>query len=335
MRHIHPDELKITELAKLLTSAIAPRPIALVATISENGEPNLAPFSFFNMFGANPPMVAFSPSIRVRDGSHKDTYHNLVREKECTIQMVNFDMVGQVNLASTEYDTGVNEFIKSGLTPIPSDTVKPPRVKESPFQMECRLMQEVSLGNGKGAGNLMICRVEKIHVAEEVFVKDSIDPYRMDLVARMGENYYSRASGNALFELDKPSEIKGMGYDKLPEQVKQSHVFTANDLAQLAGAETLPVKKEVKELIENIKKDFTFDNEADLLQLFQHYLRMKDHMKMLAVALCLKKRKHILANQKIELAAQTALHNNDRHFAWKAISMNTMFEAKDFERCGM
>jgi len=319
MRHFEPKDLKVPEVFALLTSGVAPRPIALVATMSENNGPNLAPFSFFNTFGANPPTVAFSPSTRGRDGTRKDTYHNLVREKECTVQVVTYAMVEQVNLASTEYETGVDEFIKSGLTPIPSDLVRPPRVKESPFQMECVLEREVSLGDGKGSGNLMICRVLKFHVAEEVYGEKGIDPRRMDSVGRMGANYYTRASGNVVFEVAKPVQTKGMGYDLLPAHIKDSHVLSANNLAKLAGAETVPAGPEVAELIASVEGEVYSDNESDPLSVFERYRRMGDYRRMLSVALQLKKQGHPRARRAIELSAKEALEQNDRDFAWKAL----------------
>ena len=319
MRHFEAKDLKVPEVFGLLTSGVTPRPIALVATMSENNCPNLAPFSFFNTFGANPPTVAFSPSTRGRDGTRKDTYHNLVREKECTVQVVTYAMVEQVNLASTEYETGVDEFIKSGLTPIPSDLVKPPRVKESPFQMECVLEREVSLGDGKGSGNLMICRVLKFHVAEEVYGEKGIDPRRMDLVGRMGANYYTRASGNVVFEVAKPVQTKGMGYDLLPAHIKDSHVLSANNLAKLAGAEEVPTEAEVVELIASVEGEVYSDNESDPLSVFERYRRMGDYRRMLSVALQLKKQGHPRARRAIELSAKEALEQNDRDFAWKAL----------------
>lgn len=319
MRHFEPKDLNVPEVFGLLTSGVAPRPIALVATMSENNRPNLAPFSFFNTFGANPPMVAFSPSTRGRDGTRKDTYHHLKREKECTIQVVTYAMVEQVNLASTEYDTGVDEFIKSGMTPIPSDLVRPPRVKESPFQMECVLEREVSLGDGKGSGNLMICRVLKFHVAEEVYGEKGIDPQRMDLVGRMGANYYTRASGGVVFEIAKPLQTRGIGYDLLPRHIKDSHVLSANNLAKLGGAEKVPTEAEVAELIKSVEGEVRIDNDSNPLSVFERYRRLGDYRRMLSVAVQLKKRNHPRARQAIELAAKGALEQNDKDFAWKAL----------------
>lgn len=318
MKHIEPKDLSTQEVYSLLLGGVSPRPIALVATISENGKNNLAPFSFFNVFGANPPTVAFSPSARVRDGSRKDTYYNLKREKECTIQAVTYGMVEQVNLASTWYDPGVDEFVKGGLTPIPSDLVRPPRVKESPFQMECVLEQEVALGEDKGSGNLMICRVVKFHAAEDIFGDKGIDPRRIDLVGRNGADFYTRAGGSAIFEVEKPLTKKGIGYDQLPQHIKESHVFTANNLAKLGGAETIPTNEEVVEFIKSIEINQKPGKDSDLLGMFERFRRAGDYGRMLSTAIVLKKEKHPLARQKIEMAAREALERNDRDFAWNA-----------------
>jgi len=318
MRHIEPKNLLVAEVYSLLLAGISPRPIGLVATISEKGEVNLAPFSFFSVFGANPPTVAFSPTTRIRDGSRKDTYYNLNQVGECTVQAVTYDMVEQVNLASTEYETGVDEFAKSGLTPIPSDLVRPPRVKESPFQMECILDRVISLGEDKGSGNLMICRVVKFHIAEEIFGEKGIDPQRIDLVGRNGADFYTRASGSAIFEVEKPLRGKGIGYDQLPQHIKESHVFTANNLAKLANVETIPAEKEVREFIKRIEANEKPDENVDLLPTFERFYRLGDYEQMLSIAVRLKKDKHPLAKQKIELSAKVALEKNDKDFAWKA-----------------
>jgi len=319
MKHIETKDLSVAEAFSFLLAGVSPRPIALVATVSEKGNRNLAPFSFFNTFGANPPTVAFSPSARIRDGSRKDTYYNLKQVGECTIQAVTYDMVEQVNLASTWYEPGVDEFVKSGLTPIASDLVRPPRVKESPFQMECVLDRVIPLGDGKGSGNLMICRVLKFHIAEDIFAAGgkSIDPQRLDLVGRNGGDFYTRAQGSALFEVEKPLVTKGIGYDQLPPHIKASHVFTANNLAKLGNTEKIPTKKEVMEFIKEIER-IKPGKESDLLGAFERYRRVGEYRHMLAVAVCLKKENHPLAGQKIETAAKEALEKNDRDFAWKA-----------------
>jgi flavin reductase (DIM6/NTAB) family NADH-FMN oxidoreductase RutF len=323
MKHFEPNEISVAEVHALLLGGVSPRPIALVATLSENGQPNLAPFSFFNVFGANPPTVAFSPSTRVRGGSRKDTYYNLKREKECTIQAVTYDMVEQVNLASTWYEPGVNEFVKSGLTPVPSHLVRPPRVKESPFQMECKLEQLVPLGDSKGSGNLMICRVIKFHVDGDLLGDNGIDPQRIDLVGRNGADFYTRASGSALFEVEKPLLKKGIGYDQLPSQIRESHVFSANDLAQFGNSETIPGAGEIREFADNIEAEAETQrqssNEKDLVRTFSRWHRLGQYHRMLITAVNLKKQNHPLASEKIEMAAKAALENKDKDFAWKAV----------------
>lgn len=205
MRHITPSEVSTKELFQCLTSCIGPRPIALVSTLSSKQVRNLAPFSFFNVFSINPPIVGFSPTRR-NDGSLKDTYHNLVDSEECTIQIVTYDIVEQVNIASMDVNSEVDEFIKSGLTPVPSQKVSPPRVKESPFQMECRLTQMIPLGTEMGAGNLALCEVIRIHIAKSLYEGDHINPDAIDLVGRLGEGHYSRASGDSVFALERPKK---------------------------------------------------------------------------------------------------------------------------------
>lgn len=199
--------LTIPQKMLLFQAGIAPRPIAFVSTISADGINNLAPFSFFNIFGVNPVIVGFSPSRRGRDGTLKDTYNNLMATKECVIQVVTHALVHKSNLASKEFPASVDEFKETGLTPIASELVKPFRVKESPFQMECRLNQMIPLGNGPGSGNLALCEVLKLHVSEAVMSEGNahqIDPHKLDLVARMGQDFYARASGAAVFAVKKP-----------------------------------------------------------------------------------------------------------------------------------
>ncbi len=205
MLHFIPKELPVQKLHQLLIGGVAPRPIALVSTLSKDGIPNLSPFSFFNVFGSNPPILAFSPSRRGRDSSLKDTYHNIVETKECVIQTVTYPMVEQISLASTQFKPELNEFIKSGLTPMESDIVKPFRVKESPFQMECKLLEMKSYGEGGSSANIAICEVLKLHIAEDIFEDGIIHPDLLDPVARMSGNFYSRASGKAIFKVVQPT----------------------------------------------------------------------------------------------------------------------------------
>jgi flavin reductase (DIM6/NTAB) family NADH-FMN oxidoreductase RutF len=318
MKHIDPNEISTQEVSSLLTGCVHPRPIALVATLSENGNNNLAPFSFFNAFGANPPMIGFSPSRKVRDGKRKDTYYNLSRTKECTVQMVTYDMVEQVSLASTEYETGIDEFVKSGLTPIPSDLVGPPRVKESPVQMECRLEQVIPLGDGNGSGNLMICQVLKFHIDESVFDGKTVDPYKLDLVGRNGTNFYTRANGDALFQVKKPTLIRGIGYDQLPVHMRLSSVFTGSDLARFGNSEKIPDLEDARNLAIEIKQTFAHDSELDEIRTFLRAKHRKQYRYMLAIALKLKEDHHPHANHRMEEASQAALHSGDIDFAWLA-----------------
>ncbi len=213
----------------------------------------MSPYSFFNAFGANPPVVAFSPSRRGRDATLKDTYNNLIETKECVIQAVTHSMVEQVSLASVEYLPDIDEFIKSGLTPIDSDFVKPKRVKESPFQMECKLLEMRSFGEGGAAANLAVCEVIKFHVAEDLFTKRIIDPLKIDLVARMSGDFYSRA-GAGVFEVEKPIGKKCIGYDQVPKHIRESEIYSANDLGKFGNSESIPDENDVKEFIKNLRK---------------------------------------------------------------------------------
>lgn len=252
-----PNEIDSKFLYNLLVGGVSPRPIALVSTLSKEGQPNLAPFSFFNVFGMNPPCVVFSPVRRGRDGSLKDTLVNIQDTKECVIHAVPFKLVEQINLASTEFSSDVNEFVKSGLTPIAADLVKPFRVKQSPFQMECKLIQIVPVGESKGSANLVICEIIKLHYDETYIKGDFFDPELMDLVGRNGGEYYTRASGDALFQIPRPGKTNCIGFDALPDFLKNSSVLTANHIARLALSEKMPSKEEV--LTYWKIKDFSFE----------------------------------------------------------------------------
>jgi flavin reductase (DIM6/NTAB) family NADH-FMN oxidoreductase RutF len=213
--------------------------------LSAKGIPNLSPFSFFNVFSSNPPILIFSPARRVRDNTIKHTLINAEATMEVVINVVNFDIVQQASLSSTEYADGVNEFIKSGLTQIPSDMVKPYRVKESPVQFECKVNQIIALGTGGGAGNLIICEVLKIHIDEKVLDENgSIDQHKIDLVSRLGNNWYSRAN-QGMFEVPKPIANLGIGVDAIPNFIKESSVFDGNDLGILGNVEALPTEEEI------------------------------------------------------------------------------------------
>lgn len=231
----------------LLTSSVAPRPICFASTIDKDGNPNLSPFSFFNLFGSKPPLLIFSPLRRMRDNTTKDTLENILQTKEVVINVVNYDMVQQMSLSSCEYPTGVNEFTKSGFTPIASKSVAPFRVKESPVQIECKVIDVHAIGEEGGGANLILCEVIQIHVKEEILNSNGdIDPHKIDLVARLGLDYYSRASGDSIFEVPKPNRHLGMGVDKLPDAIKNSTVLTGNDLGILANCTEIPDLKLVE-----------------------------------------------------------------------------------------
>ncbi len=247
MKTIDPKQIKTGLLHAYMLSAVAPRPIAFASTIDKHGNPNLSPFSFFNAFGSKPPTLIFSPARRVRDNTIKHTLENAYETMEVVINTVNFDMVQQMSLSSCEYPKGVNEFIKSGFTPVESVMVKPFRVKESPVQFECKVTKIIETGNEGGAGNLIICEILLMHIHESVLdSEDKIDQHKIDLVARCGYNWYARASGDALFEVDKPNLKLGIGFDQLPAEIRESTVLSGNDLGKLANSESLPSQEEIE-----------------------------------------------------------------------------------------
>ena len=241
MKTISPADLNNFQLQTLLQTAIAPRPIALASTIDKAGNINLSPFSFFNMFSSNPPVLIFSPARRVRDNTTKHTLENVLEVPEVVIGIVNYKIVQQISLASTEYGKEVNEFVKSGLMMKDSDLVKPKLIEDCPVNLECKVLEVKHLGTEGGAGNLVICEIIKIHVREEYLnEKGNLDQKKLDLVARLGGNWYSRNNADNLFEVPKPLVTKGIGFDRLPEEIKFSTVFTGNDLGMLANVEELP-----------------------------------------------------------------------------------------------
>ncbi len=224
-----------------LQYAVAPRPIAFVSTIDEEGNVNLSPFSFFNLFSSNPPILVFSPARRVRDNTTKHTLDNVLKVKECTINIVNYDMVQQTSLSSTEYPKGVNEFVKAGFTELPSEYIKPPRVKEAPVQFECIVRDVIALAETPGAGNLVLAEVIAMHISESVLGEDGkIDQLKMDHVARLGGDWYSRVTKDSLFQVAKPLTTMGIGVDALPEKIRNSKVLTGNNLGQLGNVEHIP-----------------------------------------------------------------------------------------------
>ena len=252
MLEINPKDLSTKDLHGYLLSSVGPRPIALVSTIDNEGRPNLSPFSFFNVFSANPPIAIFSPARRVRNNTTKHTLQNAASTKEVVINVVSYPLVEQTSLSSTEYKEGVNEFIKSGLTPVKSIQVKPYRVKESPVQMECIVKDIISLGEEGGAGNLVVCEIVKMHISENILNENyHIDPNKIDLVGRMGANWYCRTSNTSLFEVQKPNSKIGIGYDQLPQHIRNSDILSGNDLAKLANVESLPSMEDVEKFKEN------------------------------------------------------------------------------------
>jgi flavin reductase (DIM6/NTAB) family NADH-FMN oxidoreductase RutF len=261
MLSLNPKELTVAQVHQYLLGAVGPRPICFASTVDKNGKANLAPFSFFNVFSANPPIAIFSPARSGRTGETKDTYKNIKEVPEVVINIVNYSMVYQTSLASSPYPKGTSEFEKAGFTPIASEKIKPFRVKESPVQLECKVNQVIELGQEGGAGNLVICEVVMIHVSEDVLdANKGIDQKKIDLVARMGGNWYCRAHGDALFEIEKPLTTIGIGVDQIPVAIKNSKVFTGNNLGQLGNIEHLPSKEEI-ESYKSTQKRFSNNDE--------------------------------------------------------------------------
>jgi len=283
MLSINPKEISTRKLHAYLLGSVAPRPIAFASTINENGIPNLSPFSFFNVFGSNPPTLIFSPARRVQGNTTKHTLQNIEKVKEVVINVVNFDIVQQMSLSSSEYPEGVNEFVKAGFTMLPSDEIKPYRVAESPVQFECVVKDIIYTGNEGGAGNLIVCEVLKIHIDDAVLDEDGmIDQYKIDLVARAGGSFYSRAR-DGFFEIPKPISNLGIGVDAFPISIRNSTVLTGNDLGLLANVISLPIKADV-------------DNFA------------KEHPELIGLEMV---KKHTFAQQYLE--------KNDIESAWKVL----------------
>lgn len=268
-KEIDPKSIKTPELHGILLGAIAPRPIAFASTIDKEGNVNLSPFSFFNVFGSNPPTLIFSPARRGRDNTTKHSYKNVKEIAEVVINIANYPMVEQMSLASTEYDKGVNEFVKAGFTEAKSTKVKPPRVAESPVAFECKVKQIIETGEDGGAGNLIICEVIHIHLNEAILDENGkIDPFKLDPIGRLGGNWYSR-SKNALFEVEKPLQKLGIGVDALPEEIKNSDILSGNDLGKLGNIEKIPVASELESVMISVKYD---KNNADDLHKIAHQL---------------------------------------------------------------
>ena len=297
MLSLLPKELPVPKLHHYLLGAIGPRPIAFASTVDANGNPNLAPFSFFNVFSANPPILIFSPARSGRNNTTKDTYNNVKVHPEVVINVVNYDIVHQMSLASSPYAPGVSEFEKAGFTALKSDLVKPMRVAESPVQFECKVIEVKELGTEGGAGNLIICEVVKFHINEAILDENGmIDQHKIDLVSRMGGNWYCRSDKQSMFEIQKPITTCGIGYDMLPKDVLQSPILTGNDLGQLAGIENLP--------------DETAVNEYKLLELSDLFLSLEDDAKALEQALH-KRAQQLLKENKLEEAWLSLLSFNN------------------------
>jgi len=297
MLSLLPKELPIPKLHQYLLGAIGPRPIAFASTVDANGNPNLAPFSFFNVFSANPPILIFSPARSGRNNTTKDTYNNVKIHPEVVINVVNYDIVHQMSLASSPYAPGVSEFEKAGFTALKSDLVQPMRVAESPVQFECKVIEVKELGTEGGAGNLIICEVVKFHINEAVLDENGmIDQHKIDLVSRMGGNWYCRADQQSMFEIQKPITTCGIGYDALPKDILQSSILTGNDLGHLAGIENLP--------------DETAVNEYKLLELSDLFLSLEDDAKALEQALHLRAQQ-LLKENKLEEAWLSLLSFNN------------------------
>ncbi|WP_031445600.1 MULTISPECIES: flavin reductase family protein [Arenibacter] len=279
MVSITASEVPTAKLHGYLLGAVGPRPIAFASTIDDRNRPNLSPFSFFNVFGSNPPILIFSPSRRVRDNSTKHTLENVLKNREVVINVVNYDMVQQMSLASTEYMEGENEFIKSGLTMLSSDLVKPFRVAESPVQFECKVVKVEPLGKEGGAGNLIFSEVLKIHVDADILDENgAIDQFKIDQVARMGGNWYSRAN-MGLFEVPKPVSNLGIGVDQIPEHIRLSNILTGNDLGMLGNIEKLPSQEEVRQYVDtnvDLRSILSSGDEALLHARAQELLKNKD-----------------------------------------------------------
>jgi flavin reductase (DIM6/NTAB) family NADH-FMN oxidoreductase RutF len=287
---IIPSDIKTAQLHQYLLGAVAPRPICFASTVNKEGRPNLSPYSFFNVFGSNPTTLVFSPSRRVRDNTIKHTLENLVETGEVVINVVNYAMVQQASLSSCEYARGVDEFEKAGFTKLASETVKPWRVAESPVQMECRVRQIIETGTEGGAGNLVICDLLVMHINDAVLNgQGQIDPHKIDLVARMGQDYYCRASGSAVFEVPKPNTQLGIGFDQLPAGIRHSRLLTGNHLGMLANVSEIPAV------------DPAFDDEH-VKQIVQYYSLNPDEME-----------------KELHLHAAQLLDDGKVHQAWQVL----------------
>lgn len=287
---VDPKDISTGVLHGLMLGTIGPRPIAFASTVDGQGKVNLSPYSFFNVFSSNPPTLIFSPARRVRDNTIKHTLENAMETGEVVVNVVNHAIVEQMSLSSTEYDKGVNEFVKSGLTEVASETVKPPRVAESPAAYECKVKEVIHLGDQGGAGNLIICEVLMAHFHDDIFDENGKpDPFKTDLVGRMGGDWYCRANGDALFTLPKPLREKGIGVDQIPDGIRDSHVLTGNNLGRLGNISALPSDEEVAE----------FGQRPEIVELMQRFRNDRESLEY-----------HLHEH------ARTFLNDNQTHMAW-------------------
>jgi len=277
MKTVNPKEVSVAEFHSYLLGTVAPRPIAFASTVDRQGRVNLSPYSFFNAFGSNPPTLVFSPNRRVRDNTPKHTFENILEVDEVVINLVDYKMVEQMSLASCEYEKGVSEFVKAGFTPVASALVAPPRVAESPAAFECKVVQVMQMGEQGGAPNLIICQVLLAHFQDHILnAHGRVDATKVDLVARMGGDWYCRAFGEALFEVPKPNQHRGIGIDQLPAAVRNSRVLTGNNLGRLANVESLPTPEAVRQFRQEPPV-------AELLERFSNHAEaLADHLHGLA-----------------------------------------------------
>ena len=272
MKIIDPKELTTNEIYTLLVGSVMPRPIAFASTVDKDGNVNLSPFSFFNAFGSNPPILIFSPAHRTRDNTPKDTFLNVMEHPEAVVNIIDYSMAEQMSLTSTEYDRNINEFEKAGLTQEKSVLVKPPRVKESPISYECKVLEVKRIGESGGSANLVICEVVMIHINEELLnEKGYIDPYKADIVGRLGGPYYCRINPENIFTIPKPTKWKGIGVDQLPLSVRESSILSGSDLAKLGNLESLPSKEDIETFI-NQEGKFEGLNREELHRLAKTYI---------------------------------------------------------------
>ncbi len=288
MLTIEPGTIPTADFHQYMLGAVAPRPIAFASTVDKEGNPNLAPYSFFNCFSSNPPILVFSSNRKVEGNTTKDTLHNVMETGEVVINVVTYAIVRQAAVAGIEFPKEMSEFAKTGLTPIASDLVKPYRVKESPVQMECKLKEIIPLGEQGGAGHLIICEIVKMHIDEAILDENGrIDPHKIDLMGRMGRAYYVRASGEAIHTIVQPQNRMGIGYDNLPESIRKSNILTGNDLGQFAGMPAAPTF----EMIQTLQNDIYI----------QSLLQLKNPIEELH-----RYAQKELAKENLELAAQIA-----------------------------